>query len=352
MGTAETDGDAAAGAASAGSIDMKLEVVVVPVSDVDRAKEFYGRLGWRLDADVAAGDAFRLVQFTPPGSGASVQFGTNLTAAAPGSAQGLYLVVSDIQAVHDLLEARGVGVGEVFHEGERGARFHEPGRVAGRAPERGSYGSFAAFSDPDGNGWLVQEVTARLPGRVDPAATSFGSAGELASALRRAAAAHGGARDANGRGGCELARLVRGLHGEGAGRRGAALVSTKAGKAVPPAQVPAPAPSRAPGAPGGSRFRPGAGWAAVFVLVLVVNLFFSTQATAPVSRVRVPYSPFFVDQVRAGRVASITSKGRRSRGRSPGSSATGARSRPSCSAPRFRRLPTPTGSRTFCRLTV
>jgi catechol 2,3-dioxygenase-like lactoylglutathione lyase family enzyme len=171
--------------------DMTLEVVVIPVSDVDRAKEFYGGLGWRLDADVAAGDDFRLIQFTPPGSGCSIQFGTNLTSAAPGSAQALYLIVSDIEAARDGLVARSVEVSEVFHEGTRGARFHDAGRVAGRSPDRSSYGSFASFSDPDGNGWLLQEVTTRLPGRVDPAATTFDSASGLAEALRRAAAAHG-----------------------------------------------------------------------------------------------------------------------------------------------------------------
>jgi len=176
---------------STGVVDMKLEVVVIPVSDVDRAKEFYGNLGWRLDADVAAGDEFRLVQLTPPGSGCSIQFGTNLTPAAPGSAQSLYLIVSDIAAARDELVARGAKVSEVFHEGTPGARFHEDGRVAGPSTDRSSYGSFASFSDPDGNGWLLQEVTTRLPGRIDPAATAFGSAGDLAQALRRAAAAHG-----------------------------------------------------------------------------------------------------------------------------------------------------------------
>jgi catechol 2,3-dioxygenase-like lactoylglutathione lyase family enzyme len=177
--------------ASVRNVDMTLEVVVIPVSDVDRAKEFYRSLGWRLDADVAAGDDFRLVQFTPPGSGCSIQFGTDLTSAAPGSAQGLYLIVSDIGAVRDELVAHGVKVSEVFHEGMGGARFHDVGRVAGPSPDRSSYGSFASFSDPDGNGWLFQEVTTRLPGRIDPATTSYASASDLAGALRRAAAAHG-----------------------------------------------------------------------------------------------------------------------------------------------------------------
>ena len=173
------------------SADMRVEVVVLPVSDVDRAKAFYGSLGWRLDADVTRGDDFRLIQFTPPGSGCSIQFGENLTSAAPGSVEGLYLIVSDLAALRDELVARGVEVGEVFHEGSPGARFHDAGRVAGPAEDRSSYGSFASFSDPDGNGWLFQEVTIRLPGRVDPATTSYGSANDLAQALRRAAAAHG-----------------------------------------------------------------------------------------------------------------------------------------------------------------
>jgi catechol 2,3-dioxygenase-like lactoylglutathione lyase family enzyme len=177
--------------ASVGNVDMALEVIVIPVSDADRAKEFYRSLGWRLDADVAAGDDFRLVQFTPPGSGCSIQFGTSLTSAAPGSAQGLYLIVSDIGAVRDDLVTHGVKVSEVFHEGTGGARFHDVGRVAGPSPDRSSYGSFASFSDPDGNGWLFQEVTTRLPGRIDPATTSYASASDLAGALRRAAAAHG-----------------------------------------------------------------------------------------------------------------------------------------------------------------
>jgi catechol 2,3-dioxygenase-like lactoylglutathione lyase family enzyme len=145
--------------------EFKLEVVVVPVSDVDRAKEFYGGLGWRLDADVARGEDFRLVQFTSPGSGCSIQFGTNIASGAPDAAKSLYLAVPDIEAARGELLAHGVEVGEVFHEGAPGARFHDPGRVPGPAPDRGTYGSFAAFSDPDGNGWLLQEITTRLPGR-------------------------------------------------------------------------------------------------------------------------------------------------------------------------------------------
>ena len=191
MSATEVHSNDASGMASVRNVDMKLEVVVIPVSDVDRAKEFYGSLGWRLDADVAAGDDFRLIQFTPPGAGCSVQFGTNLTSATPGAAQGLYLIVSDIEAARDELVARGVKVSEVFHEGTLGARFHDAGRVAGPSPDHNSYGSFASFSDPDGNGWLLQEVTTRLPGRTDPATTSFASASDLAGALRRASAAHG-----------------------------------------------------------------------------------------------------------------------------------------------------------------
>jgi len=194
MSTTEVSGKQAGATAGALSVDMNFEVVVIPVSDVDRAKNFYRRLGWRLDADVARGEEFRLIQFTPPGSGCSIQFGTNLTSAAPGSARGLYLVVSDIGAARDELIAHGVEVSETFHEGAAGGRFHPAGaddRVSGPAPDHKSYGSFASFSDPDGNGWLLQEVTVRLPGRVDPAETSYASASDLAAALRRAEAAHG-----------------------------------------------------------------------------------------------------------------------------------------------------------------
>ena len=177
----------------ASGVDANLEVVVIPVSDVDRAKDFYGSLGWRFDADVSAGDDFRLVQFTSTGSGCSIQFGTSLTSAAPGSVQGLYLTVSDIETARDDLLARGVEVSEVFHEGAAGARFHPEAntRLIGLAPNRATYASFASFIDPDGNAWLLQEVTSRLPGRVDPAVTTFASAGDLASALRRVEAAHG-----------------------------------------------------------------------------------------------------------------------------------------------------------------
>ena len=180
-------------------VDMKLEVVVIPVADVDRAKRFYGGLGWRLDADFVAGDAFRGVQFTPPGSSCSIHFGTGITSAVPGSVRNLYLVVSDIEAARTELVARGVDVSDVFHRAG-------PGKppVSGRDPERRSYSSFATFSDPDGNEWLLQEVTARLPGRVKADDTTFTSPTELASALRRAEVAHGehekrtgGQRDAN-----------------------------------------------------------------------------------------------------------------------------------------------------------
>jgi catechol 2,3-dioxygenase-like lactoylglutathione lyase family enzyme len=177
--------------------DMKLEIIVIPVSDVDRAKRFYGGLAWRLDADFAGTDDYRVIQFTPPGSGASVIFGKNVTAAAPGSARGLYLIVSDIEAARSELLGRGVAISEVFHgAGDVHAGPDEPylfgrRRVAGPDPEHGSYRSFASFSDPDGNGWLLQEITTRLPGRVDTDITSFTSSTELASALRRAAAAHG-----------------------------------------------------------------------------------------------------------------------------------------------------------------
>ena len=177
-------------------IDMKLEIVVIPVADVDRAKRFYASLGWRLDADLASGDDWRVVQFTPPGSGCSVIFGRNVTAAAPGSARGLYLIVADVEAARNDLLKRGIKVGEVFHgAGDVHAGSDEPyisgrRRVSGPDPERRSYSSFVAFRDPDGNGWLFQEITARLPGRVDTD-TTFASSADLAAALRRAASAHG-----------------------------------------------------------------------------------------------------------------------------------------------------------------
>jgi catechol 2,3-dioxygenase-like lactoylglutathione lyase family enzyme len=177
-----------------GSEDLKLEVVVIPVADPDRSKEFYAGLGWRLDADFSFDNGFRVVQFTPPGSLCSVQFGTKITTASPGSAQGLYLIVSDIDAGRAELSHRGAKVSDVFHAGAPGAQLRPDdtsGRVNGPDPDGKSYSSFATFEDPDGNGWLLQEVTNRLPGRVDPSLTSFNSSSDLASALRRAASAHG-----------------------------------------------------------------------------------------------------------------------------------------------------------------
>ena len=176
---------------STADLDMKLEVVVIPVSDVDRAKEFYSRLGWRLDADRTAGDNFRLVQFTPPGSACSIQFGLNLTPAAPGSAQAIHLAVSDIEAARGELIARGIDASEVFHcEDGTACRFSSNGaRVNGPHPERLSYYSFASFSDPDGNSWLLQEVTKRLAGRV-AGNTTYASAHDLAQAMIRASKAH------------------------------------------------------------------------------------------------------------------------------------------------------------------
>lgn len=154
-------------AAVAEKTDMKFEAVVIPVANVDRAKTFYSKLGWRLDADFPFDNGFRVVQFTPPGSGCSVQFGTKTTSATPGSAQGLYLIVSDIQSACKELIARGIEVSNVFHPGTPGAQFQSDGggRLSGPAPEHASYSSFATFRDPDGNGWLLQEIKTRLPGR-------------------------------------------------------------------------------------------------------------------------------------------------------------------------------------------
>jgi catechol 2,3-dioxygenase-like lactoylglutathione lyase family enzyme len=186
--------------ARVGKVAMKLEVITIPVSDVDRAKEFYGGLGWRLDADFSKGDD-RVVQFTPPGSQCSVHFGRNVTSVAPGSAQSLWLIVSDIQAARDELVGRGIEVSEVFHYAGWN-RVDPDARLSGPAPDRRSYASFVSFSDPDGNGWLLQEITTRLPGRV-AGDTTYASAGDLAQALRRAEAAHGqhekrtGQRDQN-----------------------------------------------------------------------------------------------------------------------------------------------------------
>ena len=171
--------------AGAARVDMKLEVQLLPVSDVDRAKQFYTKLGWRLDDDIVAGNDFRIVQFTPPGSASSVSFGKGLTTAAPGSIRG-GLVVSNIEAAHKDLVARGIDASEVFH----GSPFNPAGRISGPDPERHSYSSYVSFEDPDGNMWIVQEVTTRLSGRIDASAISFGSATDLASAMRRAATAH------------------------------------------------------------------------------------------------------------------------------------------------------------------
>ena len=197
MATIEIDSDVATKPSTSRSLDLKLEVVVIPVSDVDRAKAFYVRLGWRLDADFASGSEWRVIQFTPPGSACSVIFGRNVTAAAPGSARGLYLIASDLEAARQDLLDRGIAVSEPFHgAGDVHSGPDEPYlfgsiRVSGADPKRGSYSSFASFSDPDGNGWLFQEVTTRLPGRIAADETTFASHSDLAAALRRASVAHG-----------------------------------------------------------------------------------------------------------------------------------------------------------------
>jgi catechol 2,3-dioxygenase-like lactoylglutathione lyase family enzyme len=193
MSTTATRSKDATTDARVGKVDMKLEVVTIPVSDADRATKFYLSLGWRQDVTPPGSG---VVQFTPPGSSCSIQFGTNRTSAAPGSAQNQFLIVSDIQAARDDLTRRGVKVSEIFH-------LATGGQASGPDPERRSYHSLAAFSDPDGNSWLMQEITTRLPGRVDATETAFGSASDLASAFRRAEAAHGehekrtGQRDAD-----------------------------------------------------------------------------------------------------------------------------------------------------------
>jgi len=184
--------------AGVAKVDMKFEVAIVPVSDVDRAKAFYTKLGWRVDDDIVNGNDFRVVQLTPPGSASSISFGKGVIAATPGSFRG-GLIVSDIEAAHRELVAKGINASEVFH----GSPFSPAGRISGPDPEHQSYRSYVSFEDPDGNMWIVQEVTRRLPGRIDPAMTTFASANDLASAMRRAAAAHGehekhnGQRDAN-----------------------------------------------------------------------------------------------------------------------------------------------------------
>jgi catechol 2,3-dioxygenase-like lactoylglutathione lyase family enzyme len=179
--------DPVAGAtAETPAVDLKLEVVAIPVSDVDTARRFYSGLGWRLDADFAVGDNFRVVQFTPPGSPTSIHMGIGITAATPGSASGLYLVVSDIEAARADLVKHGAPVSEVFH-------VAGPGQppIPGRDPEGQSYTSYASFKDPDGNGWMVQEITRRFPGRIDDGGTTFASRSDLEAALLRAAFAHG-----------------------------------------------------------------------------------------------------------------------------------------------------------------
>jgi catechol 2,3-dioxygenase-like lactoylglutathione lyase family enzyme len=195
--TQETQNNETTSGTTAAKVDLKFEVVVIPVSDVDRAKEFYARLGWRFDIDSGSSKDYRLVQFTPPGSACSIIFGKNVTAAAPGSVQGLYLIVSDIEAAREELLGRGVAVSDAFHgdSGDYGGP-DEPflfgrHRVSGPDLDHRSYRSYASFHDPDGNGWLLQEVTTRLPGHMDPNTTNFVSVNDLASALQRAAAAHG-----------------------------------------------------------------------------------------------------------------------------------------------------------------
>jgi catechol 2,3-dioxygenase-like lactoylglutathione lyase family enzyme len=172
---------------------LKLEVIVIPVADPDRSKAFYEKLGWRLDADFAFDNGFRILQFTPPGSPASIQFGTHITEADPGSAQGMYLIVSNIQSAQAELAGLGLKISDVFHPGAPGSQFAPDGadRIGAPAPGNGSYRSFATFSDPDGNTWMLQEVTERLPGRVDSAETTFASVSDLSEAMRRASVAHG-----------------------------------------------------------------------------------------------------------------------------------------------------------------
>jgi catechol 2,3-dioxygenase-like lactoylglutathione lyase family enzyme len=191
MSSTEAGDQGATGSPEAPVMDMKLEVVLVPVSDVDRAKAFYQGVGFRLDADFPVGDDFRVVQLTPPGSDCAIILGDGVTSAEPGSLEGLQLVVSDIDAARAELAGRGIDVSAVFHDA--GGVFHHAGtegRAAGPAPEHASYGSWLSFDDPDGNNWLIQEVTTRLPGRVT-GDTGYASASDLSVALQRAAAAHG-----------------------------------------------------------------------------------------------------------------------------------------------------------------
>ena len=186
MSTTEERSGNASGTAAVRKVDMKLEVIIIPVSDVDRSKEFFSALGWRLDADLVFGDV-RIVQFTPTGSGCSVTFGKGVTEAAPGSAGYLELIVSDLEASRQDLIGRGVRVAETYH----GLPFNPAARINGPDPEHQSYMSYADFEDPDGNKFLLQEITTRLPGRLDPSVTSFGSASDLAGAMQRASVAHG-----------------------------------------------------------------------------------------------------------------------------------------------------------------
>jgi len=189
MATVSAINSESAGGASAAKVEMKFEVVVIPVADVDRSKAFYSKLGWRLDADFAFDNGFRVVQFTPPGSGCSVQFGTRMTTAAPGSGQGSYLIVSDVEAARKELSGRGVEVSEVFHTSKPGGQFRpvSDGRVSGKDPSQRSYFTFATFNDPDGNTWLLQEITSRLPGR----GISKPDVAELTELLREAEQHHG-----------------------------------------------------------------------------------------------------------------------------------------------------------------
>jgi len=192
MSTVLEDAETAAGPAEAEMIDMKLEVIVLPVSDVDRAASFYRELGWRVDADIATDNGGRILQFTPPGSPCSILIGTGLTPSAPGTAQFVHLIVSNIEAARAELIGRGVDASEIFHDAAGGYNRFDPAvRASGPDPERRSYASFVTFSDPDGNGWILQEITNRFPGRLDPDVTSFASVRDVADALRRASVAHG-----------------------------------------------------------------------------------------------------------------------------------------------------------------
>jgi catechol 2,3-dioxygenase-like lactoylglutathione lyase family enzyme len=192
MSTVLEDAETAARPAAAEMIDMKLEVIVLPVSDVGRSATFYRELGWRVDADIATDNGGRILQFTPPGSPCSILIGTGLTPSAPGTAQFVHLIVSDIEAARAELIGKGVDASEVFHDAAGGYNRFDPAvRASGPDPERRSYASFVTFSDPDGNGWILQEITNRFPGRLDPDVTSFASVRDVADALRRASVAHG-----------------------------------------------------------------------------------------------------------------------------------------------------------------